>query len=481
LDSIVKQMPAQPPLAPSPSAPVAPRPADAPPTRLARPLTSPRREVEASPQEQRNAYRSDWWEPSLDGLRAVACLLVVLHHAYAPWFAGMALANVGVALFFCLSGFLIFVIASREYQRTGTLSLRRFYRRRILRIWPLYFVVVAASLAVNLAPDRLVDPGAFRHLSTTEYIFGYGYVFFFFLSNLFLAFNFVGDHHWFAPDFLVVTWSIAVEEQFYAVFPFVFVRVMRPGFPKALFVVGAMVAGLVARFAFVNLPIDLGAALVIPSNAGLYYFSLSYIDLFVLGAVAGYAYIHRGRLGAERPRTMAALLVLALLSTVALLFWWDDALWPPYQWYSPLIYTFLAITLSCLIYIVAVSPGSRYAAVLRARPLRILGFLSYGMYLIHVPVLHVIRWHLDAVRPAIELPEVFQVLLFQVYVLASVVAAATVLYVLVERPFLLLKQGSRASASKPSELTSSTVPWTRCLILALATMIVLDLLYWKPL
>jgi peptidoglycan/LPS O-acetylase OafA/YrhL len=429
--------------------------------------------------ETRRPNDADWWEPALDGLRAIACLMVIVHHTQGSWFEDVALANAGVALFFCLSGFLIFVVAVREYERTGTISIRRFYRRRILRIWPLYFFIVAVGLGVNLAPGILVEAEAFRSLSTGEYLLGHGYAFPLFVSNLFLAFSFIGDHRWFAPAFLAVTWSIAVEEQFYACFPFVFRRVMRPGFPKLRFVVGAVAVGLVARTAFVALPVALAEALVIPSDSGLYYFSLSYIDMFVLGAAAGYVHVHRRGLGQGRPHAMTVLFVTALLSTFALTVWWTPSLWPPYRWYSPLIYTLLAVAISCLIYSIVANPGGRYATLLSTRPLRILGFLSYAMYLAHVPVLLLIHWHLRGMRPAYELPETVHAILGLLYVLAAIVATAVVLHLVIERPFLLLRRGHRPTESRAAVMTTSTFPWWHCLTVAVAIIVAFELVYWR--
>src|SRR4051812_21525628 len=194
-------------------------------------------------QRATSASEQNGWLPELDGLRAVACLAVVLFHAHEDWFAGTALGGMGVSLFFCLSGFLIFVLASREYARTGTLALRRFYLRRVLRIWPLYFVAIGLGILLFGAPGIVPGADAFDGMTTPEYLIRYGYAFPLFLTNLLIAFSYIGHFRWFAPDFLVVTWTIAVEEQFYAVFPFVFLWVMRANFPKWRFLVGSLLFG----------------------------------------------------------------------------------------------------------------------------------------------------------------------------------------------------------------------------------------------
>src|SRR5690242_7564418 len=85
--------------------------------------------------------------PALDGLRAVAVLMVVMGHASYP-IAGMP-DDLGVSLFFVLSGFLITRLLLREHADTGTVSLKHFYLRRTLRIFPAYYAFLVASLVLD--------------------------------------------------------------------------------------------------------------------------------------------------------------------------------------------------------------------------------------------------------------------------------------------------------------------------------------------
>src|ERR1700738_4212697 len=88
------------------------------------------------------------WLPELDGIRALAALLVAAHHYVGGSFQTYSVANVAVSAFYVLSGFLIYYLAETETRRSGSISLWRFYRRRILRIWPLYFATIAMALAL---------------------------------------------------------------------------------------------------------------------------------------------------------------------------------------------------------------------------------------------------------------------------------------------------------------------------------------------
>jgi peptidoglycan/LPS O-acetylase OafA/YrhL len=403
---------------------------------------------------ERFSADSAWWLPELDGLRAVACLAVVVHHAAGRWFEGIALANLGVALFFCISGFLIYVLAAREQSAHGTISLKRFYRRRILRIWPLYFTVLAFGMLVSFL---WAGPGI-------AYLYAMA-----FILNLGMAFNYVGSHYIEVPDFLKVTWSIAVEEQFYAVFPFALSFFMRPRVSAIQMVLLTLLASLLARMVFISLALEHPEPVSIGNQAGLYYSTISYIDLFLLGAVAGAVYLRRGMSGIESPIAMTILFVIAITACGVLAVWWEPSIWPPYRWYSTVIYTLIAIVMSCLIYAIVANPAAPYSRLLRLYPLRVFGFLSYGIYLVHVPAIAVVKLRFPGLASG-DVPAA-PFVVGVVYAMVLAIAMAAALYVLVERPFLQLK-GQRAMPT--GRLTSTTVPWRRCMLLALSVIVAIE-------
>jgi peptidoglycan/LPS O-acetylase OafA/YrhL len=188
---------------------------------------------EALPVRARLALRI----PSLDGFRAVSILIVFLSHA--------GLRNVipgtfGVTVFFFLSGYLITTLLRQEWQTTGSISLRNFYLRRVFRIFPpLYLTLIFATLVtlVGLLPAKLTS-SAFAAQC-------------FFLANYFKIYRFgVG-----MPPGMLVLWSLAVEEHFYFVFPFVFVamqkRKVRAG-AQAAILFGLCAVVLAWRFALIH-------------------------------------------------------------------------------------------------------------------------------------------------------------------------------------------------------------------------------------
>ena len=146
------------------------------------------------------------YRPDIDGLRAVAVLMVVLHHAAPGFLPG---GFIGVDVFFVISGYLITRILLHDLEE-GTLHLPRFYARRIRRLFPALAACLAATLAVGwliLLPEEL------RSLSATTAMAALS------ISNIYLS----GQSSYFAPEIgqnpLFHTWSLALEEQFYLLFP----------------------------------------------------------------------------------------------------------------------------------------------------------------------------------------------------------------------------------------------------------------------
>lgn len=182
---------------------------------------------------------------NLDSLRALAALSVVFYHLagcklgypQTAWVdtarALMSLngqgGQIGVHFFFVLSGFLITYLMFLEREDTGSLNIRAFYVRRILRIWPLYFAMVLIGAVVwwsNSTPE-VVSATAHRW---------WHYVFF--LTNFDII-----QHNAALNAFADIEWSVAIEEQFYLVWPLVFAFVPRKWFPT--FCIAMLLASLV--------------------------------------------------------------------------------------------------------------------------------------------------------------------------------------------------------------------------------------------
>lgn len=168
-----------------------------------------------------SAFRQAKIIPNLDGLRGIAILLVMLHHIpviQSPWLHTLQInGRLGVMLFFVISGFLITHLGLKEIRTTGTFSWKEFYIRRGLRIFPLYYAVLAL-VCLLVFGFNVYPPQARQEFSAKL------------LSYVFYYSNLTGPIH--GPYSLL--WSLAVEEQFYLFFSVVF-YVLPVGLSRALF------------------------------------------------------------------------------------------------------------------------------------------------------------------------------------------------------------------------------------------------------
>ena len=158
------------------------------------------------------------YQPALDGLRAVAVLAVVLYHLDYGWMSGGFL---GVDTFFVLSGYLITSLLLVEYDATGTISLRDFWSRRARRLLPaaLLLLVVVAAYSWLAAPTDRLDTIRGDGLATLAYVANWRFI----LDD---ASYF---ELWSEASPLRHMWSLAIEEQFYVVWPLVVFGLLRAG------------------------------------------------------------------------------------------------------------------------------------------------------------------------------------------------------------------------------------------------------------
>lgn len=148
------------------------------------------------------------FRPDIEGLRAIAILLVVAAHAGVPWFAG---GYVGVDVFFVLSGYLITRLLINELTDTGTVQFARFYARRFRRLLPALLLMLATTMLLGSQLIPLAQQSEQANAATSAAIWG---------SNLLFAFSqldyFGADS---SQNLFLHTWSLGVEEQFYLVWP----------------------------------------------------------------------------------------------------------------------------------------------------------------------------------------------------------------------------------------------------------------------
>jgi len=266
--------------------------------------------------------------PELDGIRGVAILLVLFGH----WFAGPAAAS-GVTLFFGLSGYLITGILLAERERTGRINLRRFYGRRMTRLGPPLVVVVVATMVVSAFAGGATWSGALASITwTTNYASILGV-----------------DVYPFSH-----TWSLAVEEQFYLVWPVAFLALMSRGRPQRWLIV---ILGVLMAWRFVVLA------------SGHTQYGYEAFEAAGTAILAGCLIALTGWTLTNRWLVLAAFGSLLLAVSVALLST-DSWMWIPF-----LVTPSVALILA----------GSEACRFLRWRWLGFCGVVSYSAYLWHVP------------------------------------------------------------------------------------------------
>jgi len=350
------------------------------------------------------------YRPELDGIRAIAIAIVVLYHTVGLPATGF----VGVDLFFVLSGFLITTLLLEEHARHRSISLRDFYRRRAYRLLPALFVLLGMFLAysalVALARDGSLDRALFGVVA------GIGY-----FSNLAIA---AEPGTVTMPNELRHLWSLAIEEQFYVVWPLVLLSVLRVRLSLALIALGTAIALAAAQQ--IRLYLD-GA-----SWERIAYGSDTRGTSILVGCALAVAFATRARTTIDKAARHVA--PVAIASCLVLL-----AVIPRSSYLSIWL---LLVAVSCAWLIVrTLDDRSRLASWLSVRPMVFLGRISYSLYLWHVPIYVVL-----GLGTAAELMDIPALLL--------ALACATASYYLVEMPFLRRKRKPRSS----TEATDATVP-----------------------
>lgn len=377
----------------------------------------------ATPQ-QAQARTARFYRPELDVLRCLAFFLVFSSHVLPFPHAGAhvtALSAIqegvsgGVPLFFILTSFLITELLLREREATGGIHIGAFYMRRILRIWPLYLIVLFAAILLPHVIHSFDDIG--RYVAPFVLFTG----------------NWVIIHHgWFHNPLLTPLWSTPVQEQFYLLWPLFFLWWGPRG---------------ILRVAAVLLPLAWAADYFIPAMHGtrspdLWCNSINQFQFFALGAVLAIL-LHK------RPVHLSSFARVLCFAAAAAFFFLAGTPFHFINDYMPstplqTLAGYLSLDAACVLICLAFLGASMPAA---ARPLIYLGKISFGMYLFHYTVLAIVG---AAIKKKLHAPASLQ--LTTTYLLTFFIAAALAAcsYRWIEMPFLRLKSRFTFIRTRPA-------------------------------
>ena len=370
------------------------------------------------------------YRPAFDGIRGVFVLVVLAVHAtylLVPKYEGLYVPGgfIAVDVFFVLSGFLITSLLLQEWDRHDRIDLRAFYRRRALRLFPALWTVMIVQLIYTIVVH---DPLGYE------------------LKGLAAIFFYVGNFSWkfgaIIPDAFGQTWSLAIEEQFYLLWPLALIALIR--MRNRRLTIGVMVALIAVAFVIRAVLFHAG----VPWNK-VYVQTECRFDTLMVGTLFAYL-LHTGT---RLPRRIGVygVLGMVLLLAITVSAHREDG----WMFYGG--YTAVALA-SGLICVAALDEHWAFGWLFGARPFRFLGRLSYSLYVWHVFVFLAVerawRHHSDWVRLTAALIITFAASLFSFYV--------------IERPFLRRKRSvlamplstTNAAARRP-EAMQEAIPEPR--------------------
>jgi peptidoglycan/LPS O-acetylase OafA/YrhL len=344
--------------------------------------------------------------PAIDGLRAVAVIAVLLYHLPVSWLPGGFL---GVDVFFVISGFLITSILTSEIQRTGRISLGHFWLRRARRLLPalLFMLVIVVTVSTIFARDALS-----LLASDLPAVLGY-------FTNWWLIFHHVSYFQSVGrPPLVLHLWSLAVEEQFYLIWPLIVLfavgrsrRTKRVGWVA---LIGAIASSAWMAFLFQSSQ----------DPSRVYFGTDTHAGGLLLGAALGVAFPPWNRSPVIRPSARRVMTIVGLGAFAGLV-----VLLATLNQFGSFTYRGgiqLATGLTAVIILIVTHPAVRRARVLATPVLRWIGLRSYAIYLWHWPIF-------ELTRPDVDVP--FSGWTLTACRLFLVAVAADVSYALVEQPF----------------------------------------------
>lgn len=304
--------------------------------------------------------------PHLDGLRFICFISIFFFHSFATDYKYISTskeylfikygifgnANLGVNFFFVLSGFLITGLLIQEKQHTGTINIKNFYIRRILRIWPLFYFCVLFGF--------VLFPFIKKMLGTEPHEVAHLWAYLFFVNN----FDFINNF----PDCSVlgILWSIAVEEQFYLLWPLAFLLTPEKKLKYTFFII------IILSFVF---------RVLFQKPGYLDYHTLAVISDMAVGGLAAY-YCFKKTLLLSFFSSLSAWVIAFLYILVIFLYFFKQ-----YIFVGPRLVPFERLVMSVLFVCVILEQNYSNKSLFKMGNNKLfskLGKYTYGMYCLHM-------------------------------------------------------------------------------------------------
>lgn len=369
--------------------------------------------------KERSIDSERYYFPELDGLRFIAFLLVFISHnelfAAMPHFTILQREGwFGVDLFFVLSAYLFTKLLLIEYQKNSTISFKKFYLRRIFRIWPIYYLIIGISILYYLF---------YQHLTIYKHVWAQILALLSFTDN-------IGDAifgHYNHLPFAGHLWTIGYEEQFYVVIPIAILLLAKASRKTRIisFLTVLLLFNLI-RLYFIYEQIAHPAIYVLP---------ITHFEAILMGIVIGFGGLDF-LLKRFHPLLLFSLGLICFIGIhitpyVAIISNW-------------LMLTYTLVGLSATFILYAVLNSAFLKSILSIKPLMFLGKRSYGLYI----------YHKFAILLAEKITERFgnipsDNLSIFIYALFLSIVFALISYKLIETPFLKWKKKFEMVRSRP--------------------------------
>jgi len=339
----------------------------------------------------------------LNGIRAFASIIVVIWHTdqfsnlfklEKIGFSSNGMAGNAVDMFFVLSGFLITYLLIIEKNKKNTIDLKKFYIRRVLRIWPLYYLSIIISLLLIYFG---VDPG------NDSLTYSYFY-YFFLLANIAYISKI-------AISTITPLWSVGVEEQFYLIWPNIMKRTSNYLKTFTILIIGYLLLKVLTYFVFT------------PSSSIFNFIESSRVDIMFLGAIGAYLvysnhnilkYIYRKEIQVS---AWSVLLISIIYKPIHIISFVDNEI-------NAIFY---------FIIIINVASNKKTIITLENKLVNFIGQISYGIYVYHMIVIYILSYYLN------EYSITINIITMYIMVITTTILLAWISYKYFETPFLKLK------------------------------------------